>query len=214
VNAFFEHLTSGASMNFNKSLLVAATLGLSVTTAQADIIWDWKINNPIQVVSITEVVLFTGTLYNDLSSSSRLSPLIGVPGLFDQINLFSAQGDFTPDKYSFHSGPIGLPGFASQFTGVSIAPGDSFPFVLYSLTPVSGGVSPGTYSAAFNGLVLTVQGASPGFIDGGGVQVTVVPEPSTLILFALGLFILGGLKHLPLLRNNQHPVPVKACGTS
>ncbi len=160
-----------------------------ISSAQAELLWNWKIDNPAQTVNATDTISITGTITNDLTSTGSLT-FEQVAGQVNPIAYLFEQGDFTPDKFITDAGPIGQLDFLSQFSGVQVAPGQSFTFALYSFIPVGGSVNLGVYHNSFNGLFLT--GTSSGFIDGGGIQVTVVPEPSSMSLIILGLILLAG----------------------
>lgn len=188
----------GANMNigikFVFKFAFAATLTLSalLALANADIQWNWSIDHPKAAsIANTGTITSTGTIINDVSSTAAIADLVGGAGYVDRVGLLSSPGDFTSDRYSFDDGPLGSVSFIDQFPGISIAPGQSFSFVLYALTPVAG-LSPGTYQSLFNSPGFPGLNATPVFIDAGGVQVTVVPEPSPALLFLAGLLAVGG----------------------
>lgn len=180
-------------MRTAKSLFLCATLSVWTFSAHADLIWSWRIDNPVQTVSPTDTIQFTGTIFNDPSSTINIIGTRtegGAPGAVQITSplLFSFQGDYTPDKYTFDEGPLGPQSFNDQFLGKTISPGQSFNFVVFSLIPVSGGVTPGIYSNPVNDLWVA---GSSAYLDGGGTQVTVVPEPKPLALISAGLVLVG-----------------------
>lgn len=180
-------------MRTAQSLLLCATLSVWTFSAHADLVWSWRIDNPVQAVLPTDTIQFTGTIFNDSSSTIDIIGTRtegGSPGAVQVTSplLFSFQGDYTPDKYTVDDGPLGSQSFNDQFLGKTISPGQIFNFVLFSLIPVTGGVSPGIYSNPVN--ALWVAGSSA-YLEGGGTQVTVVPEPEPLALISAGLVLVG-----------------------
>jgi hypothetical protein len=176
-------------MNIIKFILFNIILFSFIGSAQAELLWNWKIDNPIQTVNLTDTISITGTITNNVTSTGSLT-FEQITGQVNPISYLFEQGDFTPDKFITDAGPIGQLDFLSQFSGLQIAPGQSFTFALYSFIPVGGSVNLGVYRNSFNGLYLS--STSSGFIQGGGIQVTVVPEPSSTALIILGLILLVG----------------------
>jgi hypothetical protein len=153
--------------------------------SHADLIWDWEIDNPIQVVSPTDTVLVLATLHNDVASTVVLNDFERGP--LEVISVISVvtRGDFLPGLFTFDSGPLGEETLREQFFGVEIGPGESFSFVLYTRAPAAGAIPAGTYRNSGNDLGLMGFGPGSGFKPGGPVEVIVVPEPASVVLLPL-----------------------------
>ncbi|HHJ18105.1 MAG TPA: hypothetical protein ENJ80_15595 [Gammaproteobacteria bacterium] len=168
--------------------------------------WTWELNNQSYIVGPTDIISVTGTIYNDPTSSVTLQGL-------DQFIDNSSIGGFDTPKigdiyesteisgiYYSDSGPLGSVTLQSQFQGVVISPGSSYTFELFNLIP---GVGPtsfdptpksipapiGTYRSSSVALSIDGfgEGSGPGFYSGGSLEITVVPLPSALLLFASGV---------------------------
>lgn len=153
--------------------------------SRADRIWDWEIEEPVQVVSPTDTVVVLATLHNDASSTVLLDGFERGP--LEVIAVMSSvdRGDFLSDLFTFDYGPLGEETLQEQFFGAEIAPGESFSFVLYNLTPAEGAFPAGTYRNSANDFALMGFGPGSGFKSGGPVEVVVIPEPASLALLAL-----------------------------
>jgi len=174
--------------------IVAVASAAIFPSAHADLVWSWKISNPTQNVSLTDIVVVRGTLFNAPNSTITLKDFGPVvPGTqLDPISLLSFQGDFVPEKFIYDEGPIGPDTLVSQFFAASIAPGESFSFTLYSLIPIPDFVTPGVYKKEFHSLGLFGFGPGSGFLEGGPIQVTV----STVPLLPASLVFLPGILSL------------------
>ena len=98
--------------------------------------------------------------------------------------------------YFSDHGPLGQDTFSSQFNGVVIQPGEQYSFDLYTLIPGLGPsffdpnpvfkpAPPGTYSVPYNVLIYNTTNISSA-INGGAVQITVIPIPASLWMFISG----------------------------
>lgn len=179
-----------------RNSIVAAFLYFFNGLAHASIHWNWQIDNPSQIVNSDEIIQFNATIFNLPDSTENILPPIQSTNysvwVGQNFSLLSAQGDFTSDRYTFDDGPLGDNSFSSQFDHISIAPGQSYSFVLYTLIPKQGGVKPGLYSAPFNSLYLQGYNTTQGFLEGGAVSATVVPIPIPLLLLFSGLLSIFG----------------------
>ena len=162
-----------------------------IGSAQAELLWYWKIDNPVQTVNATDTIRIIGTITNDLTSTGSLT-FEQVTGEVNPIGYLFGQGDFITDKFNTDIGPIGQSDFLSQFAGVQIAPGQSFSFALYSFIPAITSINSGVYLNPVNLLSLSKSTSGFTFLDGGMVQVTVIPEPSSAALIISGLILLAG----------------------
>jgi len=192
-------------MSIWKLSLVVSSLIFSASV-KAALVWNWSLDTQSFVVGPTDVVTVTGTIYNDHASTVTLQSL-------DEFIDNSSSGGLSTPKidvifesteistaYYADSGPLGVETLQSQFQGVTIAPGSSYSFELFTLIP---GIGPtlfdpsplltpaeiGTYTSSSVGLSIDGfgEGSGSGFYSGGSLDITVVPIPSSLLLLASGL---------------------------
>ena len=165
-------------------------------TAHAVLVWDWFFIEPIQTVTPTESpISFDATIFNSFFSDEHLTDSrIGGAGWF--------RGSI-PNTYDFEFGPPGSTpvDFFAQFTGMDLAPGDSFNFVFGTFTQVGGPAPVGTYPDSIGGIGLRVPGSE--LFDSKqhtfGLNVVsepspVIPEPSSFFLFTAGFLGLAGVR--------------------
>lgn len=174
---------------------LAVMLLLISFNADAALIWNWEITNPTQIVGADEIITLEAVITNDISSSVTILDLdetvdnTGQGGLrYDRLNLLAGSSPDIFDIYEFDIGPIGAATLQSQFAGVVINPGESFSFTLMSLAPSMGSVPAGVYEDIFASLSINVLGGS-GYQLSNPVQVTVIPLPPTVYLFASSLML-------------------------
>lgn len=190
--------------------LVCATFGYDKT--EAAIIWSWSISDPVQVVSVTDAVVFRGTLYNDITSTEHLyganNREVGY-----WVSSASCCNAAMRAQYVFSNPGIGgdvrqEPNFISQFYELDLAPGHAFEFVLLNLTPRYGSVALGRYD--FSARLGVTYGASgiPPYLQYSATSLSIIV--SEVALPAAGPLFLGG--SLALLRLSRR-TKASASGT-
>jgi len=169
-----------------KHLVAAVTvfLAFSAGTSRADLVASWSFDAPAGTVGPTDTIALDATVTNDSSSTENIT----------SVTLASIDEGTFSGVYGFGFGPLGDGDPFTQFSGLDLAPGASFGFVLGLFTPVGGSAPTGTYSIAsadmvFNGADLS---SANGFER--TVASAAVPEPSTLLLLGSGLAGLAMLK--------------------
>jgi hypothetical protein len=162
------------------SLSLVPALMITPSTVRADIVWSWSFDQAAYVVGPSDSIIVRATLFNEPSSTEDLKQIQGVGAIFS--------GDLQK-TYNFTFGPTGNSSeFSLQFFGVDLAPGQSYPFIYGSLTPIGGAASPGIYPADPATIGLDLPGtASVQTNSLNTFSVQVVPEPSTMFLFGTGV---------------------------
>ncbi len=180
----------------------AALLGLLLSApAQSALVYDWFITNPDQTVSPTDVVTIEGRIVNDITSD----PFNLDTDITQFVGSFSTSGEYTP-KFGQ---PVGF--WPAQFSGVILAPGESFDFIFATLTPSPGPVAPGLYGVMGAGLTINgdddrwqvphpfnpeqmIDGFAKVTVEDTSVPPPAVPLPAAVWLFGTALLGLLGLR--------------------
>lgn len=151
-------------------------------SAEANLVWDWSLDNTTLTVSPSDSIVIKATLFNDQSSTVVMenlnNPLVS--------SLLFIPGDFTPDKYKFYYGPPSDNDYYQQFSGLQLHPGESFHFTIGYWLPENGTAPAGTYE---------MPSIAVRFIDDykqqGPFQADVVATPLPSSLFMLISGVLG-----------------------
>ncbi|HZI79622.1 MAG TPA: hypothetical protein VFD69_08915 [Vicinamibacterales bacterium] len=141
------------------------------STGSADTIWSWSFDETHFVVGPTDSVVVHATVFNSPLSTE---PLVKTGGA-------SFTGDLQK-TYDFEFGP------EAQFLGLSLDPGDSFSFVLGTLTPISPPVPIGTYPFCCEAHLAFGSAGSSDFLPPlNTFEIEVVPEPPMWALWSVGV---------------------------
>ncbi|MCZ6572817.1 MAG: PEP-CTERM sorting domain-containing protein [Planctomycetota bacterium] len=171
-----------------RASLIALVVAVLPAVAFADPILGWTFDDPTPTVGPFETVIMNATLTNDAAADMNFLGADVDGGAWTH-GTISGGG-----PYVFTFGPAAS--FFPQFSGLILAPGDSFSFVFGTLTPVGGGpVAPGMYTSLPGGRIgffIQPTGRFLVQVTDGPFTVTVVPEPSisALLCAGLGLFFL------------------------
>ncbi len=128
--------------------------------------WHWSFDQPTYVASPTESIVLTATIYVDADSPG---PLMGPMSVSFNGTLFSLY-DLSPN-------------WPLSFTEANIAPGESLQFAFGILTPKSP-IPEGTYQNHPDQPLIESLPLSTRRIPDSPLIIQVIPEPSTVALFA------------------------------
>ena len=164
--------------------LILAMYQVSAISATVD--WTFDITNPGVTINPTDSVSIIGEINNLSSSTDTLvinepCELCVVPASY-----FIGASDATP----FNVFNVEAVNIETTLAGLSLNPGESFSFIFYTLSPLSGSVPIGDYEFSIN--QLSIAGYS-GFKSAGSVNVSVIPLPSAFFLMFSGIACLGSL---------------------
>lgn len=182
--------------NFISITMICAAL--AHTDTEAALIWSWDISNPVQVVSVTDPIMFLATLYNDRTSTEHLYGAYNRENGYWVSNASCCNASLNA-QYVLNNPGVGgdvrqEPNFISQFYELDLAPGETFEFVFLNLTPRYGTVESGRYD--FNarlGISNSTSGALPELrysASNPSIIVSEVPLPAAGPLFASALLTL------------------------
>jgi hypothetical protein len=153
------------------ALVLSFVLLSTPSSASADTIWSWSFDETHFIVGQNDSIVLRATLFNSPLSTE---PLVKTGG-----------ASFTGDLqkiYHFEWGPD------AQFFGLSLDPGDSFTFVLGTLTPISPPVPVGTYPFCCEAHLSFGSLSAPGWLPPlNTFEIEVVPEPPMWALWAVGV---------------------------
>jgi PEP-CTERM motif-containing protein len=172
-----------------KHLVAVATvfLAFSSGTAFADLVASWSFDTPTGTVGPTDTITMDATLTNDSTSTVNIT----------SVTVFSLSEGTFAGVYDFGFGPGGGGDPFTQFSGLDLAPGNSFGFVFGVFAPLGGSAPAGTYDIDSGvGTFITFNDVEFPSTNGFERTVATVPEPSTLLLIATGLTGLTGLTFL------------------
>jgi hypothetical protein len=175
-------------------LFVLVALMGTPTSVSADMIWSWSFDETEIVVGPSDSIILRATLFNSPLSTESITQ--------------SGPPSFTGDLqyiYDFTFGPTGdSSDWGSEFAGFSVAPGESFPFVLGILTPIGGSAPLGVHPFCCEahlvfGSDTTLSSEAP--LNTFEIHVVPVPEPSLVGLVAVGVLSLVGRLRSPACQN-------------
>ena len=153
------------------ALLLPFVLLCVPSTASADTIWSWSFDETTFIVGPTDSIVLHATLFNSPLSTEPLTERGGA----------SFTGDLQK-IYDFTWGPD------AQYSGLNVEPGDSFSFVLGTLTPIGGSVPIGTYPFCCEAHLGFGSVSSSAFLPPlNTFEIAVVPEPPIWALWSLGV---------------------------
>jgi len=142
-------------------------------TASADAIWSWSFDETQFIVGPTDSIVLHATLFNSPLSTEPLTERDGA--------------SFTGDLQKIYDFEWGSD---AQYFGLNVEPGDSFSFVLGTLTPIGGSVPTGTYPFCCEAHLGFGSVSSSAFLpplNTFEIQVVPVPEPPIWELCGVGL---------------------------
>lgn len=169
---------------------LAAVLAVGVPpSAHATKMFDFEFTSGgVVTVGPTDIVSMNAVLTNLSDAGEHI--------LGGDVSSASFTG-FAFNPYDFSFGPSG--NFFAQFTGMDLAPLETFAFVFGTLTPKSPPVALGTYAFPDNFMTIgfgaeEIRSSSRTFTV--IVASSAVPEPGTLVLLATGLAALPFIRRL------------------
>ena len=163
-----------------QAMILGAALAVFASTANATLVLDFSVLNPIQTVGPTDAVTINGRITNDVISDENATA-----SNYDGVQITEAINF----PYTFGFGPS----VVANFAGLDLAPGQSFDFVYGVFSPFMPPVPVGTY---VGGPVQFFYHDAPmqflaSNVDSFTSKVVSVPEPATIALLGIAIAGLG-----------------------
>ncbi len=184
-------------------LTFVVTILIQTSSAHATLVWDWFFLNSGITIAPTENVVQLARLTNNSTAGETIGYFPS--GIDYRIKGAGIVGELGYD-YSF--GPESDGGdFFTQFTGLTLDPGESFDFTLAVYDPI-GSATVGYHEVHYQNIWLTLMSSpvgtniyGPGHIfewctdlQNGCAAGPVIPEPASMLLFGLGAPVLGMIR--------------------
>lgn len=184
------------SMKRTLTSVLGCVLMLFMSTSHAVVEWRFDILTTQIVVTPGESFEVVGSITNLAASTSEMQLGGTCAGCYlpATLGVGSPTGEVF-EQFEFDFWSQGSPG--DRLKGVQLAPGESFQFIAYTVSPRNTLATQGTYDLAFHSLYL---GQDWGSRFAGGAQFTVVPEPEQWAMLLAGLGLTGWVA-----RNRRQP---------